>query len=298
MQWINAENLWIAEARLWSSPDAVVYEPTIKWSGPTVDLKKRRESVSFPSKTNRAHQTKRSDDTFKNIKVDLQDIDEAILYYFQNVIKPTVIEDEEIIEVPIRYGDPELWKSIQKDGFVRDEKGKVIAPVVMFRRTSITRDDSVPIDKADRSIVQQFPIKWSPKNSYDRFSLLTGVDRKKTHELYSVYMPDYIVLSYESIIWTSFVTQMNKIVEQIYYSEGAYWGEPGKFKFSSRIDSFDQNIDVSVDKGRIVRSNFNLEIRGYLVPESANDLITTQKQHTKQQVVIGTEFVTTNIKEI
>ena len=267
-------------------------------TSPTVDLNKdKRETASFPSKTNRAHQTKRSDDTFKNIKVDLQDIDEAILFYFQNVIKPTVIEDEEIIEVPIQYGDPELWKSVQKDGFVRDAKGKVIAPVVMFRRTSITRDDSVPIDKADRSIVQQFPIKWSPKNSYDRFSLLTGIDRKKTYELYSVYMPDYIVLSYESVIWTSFVTQMNKIVEQIYYSEGAYWGKPDKFKFSSRIDSFDQNIDISTEKGRIVRSNFNLEIRGYLVPESANDLITTQKQHTKQQVVLGTEFVTTNIED-
>ena len=266
-------------------------------TSPTVDLEEKRESVSFPSKTNRAHQTKRSDDTFKNIKVDLQDIDEAILYYFQNVIKPTVIENEEIIKVPIRYGDPELWKSVSKDGFVRDTKGKVIAPVIMFRRTSITRDDSVPIDKADRSIVQQFPIKWSPKNSYDRFSLLTGVDRKKTNELYSVYMPDYIMLSYESIIWTSFVIQMNKIVEQIYYSEGAYWGKPGEFKFSSRIDSFDQNIDISTEKGRIVRSNFNLEIRGYLVPESANDLITTQKQHTKQQVVLGTEFVTTNIED-
>ena len=32
--------------------------------------------------------------------------------------------------------------------------------------------------------------------------------------------------------------QMNKIVEQIIYSEGSYWGEDGKFKFRTKIDNY------------------------------------------------------------
>jgi len=244
-----------------------------------------------PRPTRREEQVKRSDDTFKNVSIRLQDIDEAILFYFNNVIKPTVIEDEELIDVPVKYGDPELWRAIQKDGYIRDQKGKMIAPIIMFRRTDISRDDGMPVDKTDRNIVHQFPKKWSNKNSYDRFSLLTGIDRKKTYEMYTVIVPDYITVTYESIIWTSFVTQMNKIVEQLVYSEGQYWGDPKKYKFISKIESFAQNIDVNTDKGRLVRSNFTLSIKGHLIPETFDDLVTTQKTHTKQQLVLGVETV-------
>ena len=64
------------------------------------------------------------------------------------------------------------------------------------------------------------------KNRYDKFSVQQGLN--KTKELYSVAVPDYVTLQYEFIIWTSYIEQMNKIVEQIIYSEGSYWGEDGK----------------------------------------------------------------------
>ena len=84
---------------------------------------------------------------------------------------------------------------------------------------------------------------------------------------------------------------LNKIVEQLVYSEGAYWGDKKKYKFRSKIDSFDQNIDVTTDKGRLVKSNFTLMINGFLIPEEYDDLITTQKTYTKQQIVLGVETV-------
>jgi len=261
--------------------------PLVKTQLSEQEYHKDLDNSPLPSR--REEQVKRSDDTFKNVSIRLQDIDEAILYYFKNVIKPTVIENEEIIDVPVKYGDPELWRATQKDGYVRDQKGKMISPIIMVRRTNISRDDGMPIDKVDRNIVHQFPKKWSVKNAYDRFSLLTGIDRKKEYEIYTVIQPDYISVTYESIIWTSFVTQMNSIVEQLVYSEGAYWGDKKKYKFSSKIESFDQNIDVSTDKGRLVKSNFTLMIRGYLIPEKFDNLITTQKTHTKQQIVLGVE---------
>jgi hypothetical protein len=256
-----------------------------------LDVSERRNFQNIPTKTNRAEQTKRSDDTFKNLSVGLQDIDEAILYYFQEVIKPLVKENDREIKVPIRYGSPELWKSAQSNGFLTDQKGKIITPIIIYRRNNVSRDDSVPIDKADGNIVHQYPIRWSSKNRYDRFSLLTN-DRKPTYEMYNVVVPDYIVIDYECSIWTSYVTQMNKIVEQIYYSEGQFWGDPDKFKFSSRIDSFDQNIDIDTDKGRLVRSNFSIQTRGYLIPEVANDRITTTKTHTNQEIILNEKIVT------
>ena len=79
------------------------------------------------------------------------------------------------------------------------------------------------------------------------------------------------------------------ILEKIIYWEGRYWGDYDKFKFKAKIDSFDQSVDVDTDKGRLVRSNFSLELKGYLIPEVANDLLTTQKNFTTQQIILDTE---------
>jgi hypothetical protein len=241
-----------------------------------------------PAREKREEQIKRSDDTFRDISIGLQDIDEAIIYYFKNVIKPRVLENGLLIDVPIKYGDPEMWVSAQKDGYLRDRKGKVITPIVMYRRTSVARNDEIPVDKADRNLVHYFPKKWSNEhNKYDRFSITNNI--KPTYEMYNIVVPDYVLITYECIIWTSFVTQMNKIVEAMQYAEGDYWGDDEKFKFQSKIDSFDMTTELSVDKGRMVRSNFTLEIRGFLVPEVANDLLTTQKEFTKQRIILETE---------
>ena len=40
-------------------------------------------------------------DPVKDISVGLMDVDAAIMYYFEKVIKPQVVENEETIKVPI-----------------------------------------------------------------------------------------------------------------------------------------------------------------------------------------------------
>ena len=242
----------------------------------------------IPPKDNRAAQIKRSDDVVRNVHIGLQEIDQAIIYFFTKVIKPRVIEDGKIMNVPVMYGSPELWAHKKMYGYTRDEKNKIISPVVMYRRTNMSRDDSIPVDKANRNLVHTFPKRYSTEhNKYDRFSLVNNI--KPTYELYNVVVPDYIILSYECSIWTSYLEHMNKIVEIINYWEGSYWGDEDRFKFKTKIDSFSQNIDITTDKGRLVRSDFTLEIRGFLIPEVANDQITTQKEYTKQQIILENE---------
>lgn len=243
----------------------------------------------LPARENRAAQIRRSDDTFKGVHVGLEEIDGAVLYYFKNVIKPTVEENGKLVPVPVQYANSEYWEDIQKTGYIRDQKGKVIAPVIIVRRTNVSRDDQIGVDKLNRNITHQFPIKWSQKNRYDRFSLLTGGARKQTYEVYNMVVPDYINVEYECIILTSFIPQLNAITEKIFYNEGQFWGDPKKFKFSTRIDSFDQNIDITTDKGRLVKSTFNLSLKGYLIPEYYDDYSAVTKTYSTQRVVIGTE---------
>ena len=66
---------------------------------------------------NRSEKMSFKDDTAKPFTIGLQDIDESIMYYFQNVIRPTVVQNGVRMAVPIIYGAPERWKSVSKYGY-------------------------------------------------------------------------------------------------------------------------------------------------------------------------------------
>ena len=239
---------------------------------------------------NRGYLYTRKDDDVKNPSVTLMDIDSAILFYFEKVVKPSVEDNGENVKVPIMYSSPERWKAIQRDGFMRDKKRQVITPVITYRRTSIERDDMVPQDKLDANnphLFYTFEKKFSDLNRYDNFSTQIGLLPQR--EYYNVAFPDYVTLNYDFIIWTTYIEQMNKIVERVVYSDGAYWGDPDKLRFRTRIDSFTDATEVS-DVERLVRTNFTVTLRGYLLPEgNFEHRATTQKFISPKKVIFGTE---------
>ena len=80
----------------------------------------------------RINQKTVKDDSHQDFSVGIKDIDESIHYYFNNVIRPTVLQNGKKKKVPIIYGNQERWKAVQKDGFYRDKNGKVQAPLIML----------------------------------------------------------------------------------------------------------------------------------------------------------------------
>ena len=117
----------------------------------------------------------RRDDKVKDISVGLMDIDAAIMYYFSDVIKPTVVENGEVVKVPIMYANPERWKTIQRDGHIRDSKKQLITPLIAFRRTSLAKDDTIAVDKMnaeDPKLSYTFERKYTQENRYDQFSMI------------------------------------------------------------------------------------------------------------------------------
>ena len=243
---------------------------------------------------NRGYQYSRKDEDIKNAEVTLMDMDSAIMFYFDEVIKPSVEDNGENIKVPIMYASPERWKAIQRDGFMKDKKRQTITPVIVFKRNSIEKDDALPVDKLDANnphLFYTFQKKFSNVNRYDNFQIQQGTVPQR--EYYNVMMPDYVTLSYDFIIWTSYIQQMNKIVERVVYSDGAYWGDPNKLRFRSSVETFNDATEVS-DNERLVRTNFTVTLRGYLLPKGNFDhRSTTQKFITPKKLVFGTE--TTNV---
>lgn len=256
-----------------------------------VSRKVRRDlnALSIRDDFNRGNQLRRDKDDQKNISVSIMDMDSAIMYYFNEVIKPTVVENKDTVSVPILYASPERWLSIQRQGYLRDKKQQLIVPVIVFKRTSIEKNENIPIDKLDANNPANFVTfqqKYSQTNRYDQFSRITGTTPNK--EYYNVVVPDYVILNYEFTIWTSYIDQMNKLVEKINYTDGAYWGEPGKMRFKTKIESFTDASEMDSQE-RLIKTTFGVQMMGYIIPEEFNSMITTQKQLTPKRITIGTE---------
>jgi len=247
---------------------------------------------------NRGNQVSFRDDTTKPFTLGIQDIDEAVMYYLENVIKPTVIQNGVAQKVPVIYGASERWKQIQKDGYYRDLSGAIMMPIITFKRNNITKDRSVgnKLDANFPNNIEVFEKAYSKRDEYNNFNVLNN--RKPQKEYYAVVMPDYVTVTYDFIISTYYVEQMNKIVEAMNYASDSYWGNPERFKFRARIDSFQTNTELPVGAERIVKTNFTLTLRGYIVPDNIQKQLASIKKFSNAIQVVFTTEVVSNINDL
>ncbi len=245
----------------------------------------RSQRIEFNRGTKISRNSPAVKDDVKNLSVGIMDMDSSIMYYFNEVIKPEVMVNDEKVKVPCIYASPERWTQVSKQGYLRDKKRQIITPLIVFKRTGMERNEDIPIDKLDANKPRNFysfQKKYSQVNRYDKFSVQQNISPGR--EYYNVAMPDYVTLSYEFIIWTSYIDQMNQIVEKINYSDGAYWGEPGKMRFRTRIESFSDASEV--DGERLIKTTFGVNLYGYILPETFNDYTTTQKYLTPKKLIL------------
>ena len=237
------------------------------------------------SKRNRENQISLKDDTTKLPVVGIKDIDEAVLYYFNEVIRPSITQNGITREVPVLYGNPERWSAIQKDGLYRDRAGKVQVPLIMFKKNSIEKDRTLG-NKLDGNEVNNFIIyekKYSKRNIYDRFSIVSN--RNPSKELYGVVIPDYVTVNYSCVVFTDYVQQCDKIVEAINFASDSYWGDKERYRFRATIDSFNTTVEMNQGQDRAVKASFNIKLHGYIITDSYNrDIANYKKFYSKSQL--------------
>ena len=251
-------------------------------------------SAEFGSPSiNRGNETAFDNTDQKPFTVGLEDIDTAIDYYYKNIIKPTVIQNSQLIDVPVYYGSPERWNSIQNNGYLRDKNSKLMVPLIIYKRTSVAKNRSIA-NKLDANKVNNLYVyqkKYDNRNYYDNFSTINGLEnRKPIDKIYVTAIPDYVTIDYSCIIFTDYVHQMNKIVESINYASDSYWGEPERFKFQAFIDSFDTTTELQTGEDRIVKTTFTLKLNGYILPDAMiKDMSYNPILYSKGRVTFGIE---------
>lgn len=247
-----------------------------------------------PIGDNRALHVRRDTDGQKNITIGLYDIDETILLHLER-INLQVTDAGQLVKVPIFYGSPEIWTAARRDGYLRDKQGKIILPVMTLKRTNSGDEESFKY--FHRYLKSSVIKKYSTKNKYTQFSILGG-QNAPVNEVYNIVFPSHMKLTYHFIIWTEYVEQMNKIVEEIRFNTNDYWGSKKGFRFRTQIEGFAHTTELQVGEDRIVKTEFDLITHGYILPETITTLetqkSTMEKLFTPKKFIVNTEVVATD----
>ena len=231
-----------------------------------------------------------------NYSTTLKDIDTSILKHVKNVIRPTVNEANETIKVPVFYGNEERWKAVRKRGVIRDKNGALILPLIVLKRTEVSRNDlsgqSYSHDIQNKFISVVRNSSWSKDNQYDRFSVQTGV--KPAYENIVTSMPTYVDVTYEFVLWTNFIEQMNPLIESFIDHSHTYWGDATDKKFACNIDNIADASEMSEQGERFIKSTFSVLTKSHLLPEYMNSVVTNKisnmrKELTPSRIVFGFE---------
>jgi hypothetical protein len=235
-------------------------------------------------KSDRILQSKSTKEDLKQ-SISLFDIDYAMMSYLEDTALPTLDDNGKALKIPVIYGNSERWNGSRRQGVYRDNKGKIQLPLMMIRRTSIAKDDQMPMN--NRHVSYQGITKYSKDNRYDRFTLL-GKNVQPKYEIYKIQMPEYVELNYDCMVWTSYTEHLNTVIEHLQYT-GTYWGDKDKFKFRTSVGDFNVVNEVGEGTERINRIEFSLTVKAYLLPEKFDGETTIKKSFSTKRVVVSTE---------
>jgi hypothetical protein len=220
----------------------------------------------------------------ENFSITLKDVDTAVLNHVKNVMKPRVREANETFKIPVYYGNEERWKAVRKRGVLRDKNNSLILPLIMLRRTEVSRNDlsgqSFAHDIRRKHVDVVRSSRWSKDNQYDRFSVQQGV--QPVFENVVTGMPNYSDVNYEFVLWTNFIEQMNPLVESFVDQSHTYWGDGTNNKFLCTIDSVSDASEMNQDGERFIKSTFSVTSKAYLLPEYLNSVITNKVSNMKK----------------
>jgi hypothetical protein len=99
-------------------------------------------------------------------------------------------------------------------------------------------------------------------------------------------------MTYSCIVYTYYVEQLNKIIESVNYAANSYWGDPERFKFKANIASFTTITELQAGKERTVRATFDIDLKGYIIPDiPQKDLTVDKKRFSSGQLIIQQETI-------
>jgi hypothetical protein len=247
----------------------------------------RADQTTNKNQTNRVSNLQQNvipgKDFDQNYSVTLKDIDTSVMNHIKNIIKPNVKEAGELLQVPVLYGNEERWRNVRGRGVLRDQNGSIILPVIVVKRTSVSFSPQMPLsfdhDVKGKYIQRLRQRTWSKENRYDRFAVQQG--KKPVEKRVVTGMPDFVDLNYNIVMSTAFIQQMNTLQELFLEHLETYFGDTTNYKFLSSLDGAISDASTyEVGDERIIKSEFGITIKGYVIPAFTSNVFGTTSETT------------------
>jgi len=261
-----------------------------------------RTYSSFTTNPNidRSTQIRRDNDTIKTPSCTIYDIDNAIMTFLSDIVRPEIVDNNAMIAVPVVYANAEKWAQIQAKGYMYDHNDRLMTPLISVKRNTITERDTMrqldvnwspEVDNDFARNYLTFESQYSKNNRYDRFSVLQGTRPRR--EVYISNIPQFVDVSYDILIWAEYTEQLNVIVEQIIPTGGFAWGTTWKFITAIQDYSFET---VSVPgEDRVIRATMPINVKGTLLSQYELKRSTLQKRYSVKKISFGSETESFNI---
>ena len=239
-------------------------------------------------------------------KVTIETVDQAVFDYFDKKLSISVNTERKKSKVQILFAVGERWKLIRKNKF-RDENGTLILPLISVRRMNIDRTpgfggmaQEVP-EVTISSVIH--PKAFNVQNLLEsrRVAGLPQIRKEKiVREYITIPFPDFATVYYEISIWAQYHTQINEILEKIFYSFDhmdsfvmpvEYDGnEPGGDSYyfvgfrEGDIVPQENNADFT-DQERVIKYNYTIKVPAYFILDPDDEAVGYGKDDDAKKVV-------------
>ena len=243
--------------------------------------------------------------------VGIRDVDQAIYDYFNKRLALSVDNGaNERKKVPVLLATGERWKMIRDQKGIRDENKTLILPLVTIQRLDVDRTlgfgglaAQTPSLVISKKIHPETNIK---QNLYRQQNQLfpTARKNKAIYEVLTVPFPDFCNVFYQIIFWAQFQTQMNEMLEKVFYSydymdsfvmpvnydkndksvkgKGYYFVG---FRETTSLAS-QNNFEEFTDDERIIRYQYNVKVPTYFILDPKDKPLSYGKEESSGQHII------------
>ncbi len=249
-------------------------------------------------------------ETFDNKRVTrhygLEDVDLAFKMWWNEKLNVFITDkDDNQKKVPVFFFSSERWSKAREDGGVRNKDGTLVLPLIAIIRSpapSISNDGPAGRSFADTTKEYTVAQEIDPKSS-----LVKELVKKRPFgfdptapifEVYTVPVPDHYQLVYQVKIWTSYIEDINKIIEKIgqeldFVSEKSFqFATPDGYYFIAfQDDDFndESNLEEYSGNERLIRVGTTFTVPAHILPESDQRKDSFKRFFSQTKLVIKEE---------
>lgn len=242
---------------------------------------------------NRAEDIRRDNDTFVVPSITIYDIDYAIYYFLKERIQPQIVQNDQVLNVPVIFANGEKWAQIQRQGYLRDNDKKIMVPLISIKRTNMVEDDRFAKLRISKYKDSANSLLFYPVTQKNNQHDIPRENTNKSYEMYVTAIPTNIRVSYELVIWAETVEHLNKIVESIVPNDNVPWGDV--FQFVTKIQDYSFDVTNNIGEDRAAKCTIPLLVDGMLQNEFDLKESNVQKAYTIKRVVFQNELEQENI---